>query len=104
MLETNSERMPSTANANLSIAKNFHTGGSTYIRASLLIENLFKKNNVNYVYPRTGSPYYDGTDITLPNYPDYVFPETQYIHDMTTRNPGNVNNNRNYIFGLSFNF
>ncbi|MCL2064918.1 MAG: TonB-dependent receptor [Candidatus Cloacimonetes bacterium] len=104
LLATNSKRMPSTSNANLSIAKNFPTGGTTFIRASLLIENLFKKNNVNSVWARTGSPYYDGSDLSEILYPGYVFEETQFIHDEWTRNPGNVNNSRNYIFGLSFNF
>ena len=104
MLETNSKRMPYTTNADLRFSKNFRLGNTSYIRAYLSIENVFKKRNINSVYARTGSPYYDGADLEEPNNPGFVFPETQYIHDLLTKSPGNTNNNRNYIFGVSYNF
>lgn len=104
MLETNSKRYPYTTNADLSFNKNFAVGKRSYIRASFTIQNLFKKKNVNSVYARTGSPYYDGADLEEPNNPGYVFEETQEIYDFFTMNPANVNNNRSYVFGLSFNF
>lgn len=104
MLETNSKRMPYTTNADLAFNKNFLVGKKSFIRASFTVTNLFKKKNINSVYARTGSPYYDGADLSEPNNPGYVFEETQYIYDQFTKNPGNTNNNRNYIFGLSYNF
>ena len=103
-LETNSKRMPGTSQTDLRLAKNFPTGGNSYIRATFMIENLFKNNNVNYVYGRTGSPYYDGANLTEAMYPDYVFPETQFMHDAWTHDPRNVNNSRNFVFGVSYNF
>jgi len=104
MLETNSKRMPYTSRANMRFAKNFPTGKTSFIRTTFTIENLFKNTNVNYVYPRTGSPYRDGADITETNYGNFVFDETQYLHDLLTNNPSNINRNRNYILTVGYNF
>jgi hypothetical protein len=95
--------MPYTQSTDLRIAKNFATGKTSYIRATFTIENLFKNLNVNYVYGRTGSPYYDGADLK-DTQNQYVFEQTQHIHDMLTKDPSNINKDRNYIFGLSYNF
>ena len=104
MLETNSKRMPYTSNADLRFAKNWATGKSSYIRATFTIENLFKTTNINYVYSRTGSPYYDGADIYETAYPGFVFEEAQIIHDLYTQNPSYINKDRNYILTLGYNF
>ena len=104
LLETNSKRMPATQLADIRFAKNFPTGGNSFIRATFRIENLFKMNNINYVYGRTGSPFEDGADLSEPLHGGFTFDETQYLHDLYTRNPGNTNNSRNYVFGLSYNF
>jgi outer membrane receptor protein involved in Fe transport len=103
-LETNSKRMPYTQNADIRFSKNFKTSEKTSIRATFTIENLFKMKVVNQVYPRTGSPYRDGADISETNYPGVVFPETAFLYNNFIRNPGFINNDRNYIFGISFNF
>jgi len=104
-LETNSSRMPFTQNANLRITKEFTFGDSSYsIRAYFMIENLFKSNYVNYVYGRSGSPYYDGVDISLPGNNGIALGETSYMYGNYWRNPGYTNKERNYILGLSFGF
>ncbi len=102
-LETNSKRMDYTSNADLKLSKRIFVSEKAFFRMNFTVENLFKKNNVNNVYPRTGSPYYDGADLTDATQ-GYTFEETQYIHDLITKDPSNTNNNRNYIFGISFNF
>jgi hypothetical protein len=104
LLETNSKRMPYTSTADLRVTKNFQTGGNTFVRATFSVENLFKKENVNSVHRRTGSPFYSGVDIREPNHDHHVFPEVQFIQDLLDRNPTMVNNVRSYIFGLSYNF
>jgi hypothetical protein len=104
MMETNSKRMPYTSSADLRLSKNFATGKTSFIRATFTVENLFKNLNVNSVYARTGSPYRDGSDISEANYPGHVFNETQYIYDLFTKNPSNINKDRNYIFSLGYNF
>jgi len=103
-LEINSKRLPYTTTADLRIGKSFNFGDSSSIRASFTIENLFKKRNVLEVHPKTGSPYYDGADLTEAATGDVVWEETQWIHDMYTKDPSMTNNNRNYILGLSYNF
>ena len=102
-LETNSKRKPYTQNTDLRFSKNFATGGNTYIRTSFTIENLFKMRNVNDVHKISGSPYYAGLDISEAN-STFIWPETQLMWDNYWKDPTYVNNDRNYIFGISFNF
>ncbi len=106
LLEPNSKRKESTSNADLKLTKTFPLSkeGSSAIRLVFTIENLFKKTNINNVYSRTGSPYYDGTDLSENNNPGYTYSETQSLHDLFTKNPSNTNSDRNYILGLSYNF
>jgi outer membrane receptor for ferrienterochelin and colicin len=103
--DTNSELKPYTENANLRFTKRFWLSEKMYFKTYFLIENLFNKRNVNFVYSYTGSPYYDGADISEPNTnPEYTAEEVQYTHDLFTNNPGNVSQGRTYSFGVSFNF
>jgi outer membrane receptor protein involved in Fe transport len=103
-LETNSGRKPYTQNADLRMSKNFALGSSSnFIRATFSIENLFKATNVIDVYGRTGSPYYDNADLADTGM-DHVWEEVAFMHNKAVRNPHWVNNSRNYIFGLSYNF
>jgi len=101
--DTNSKRQDYTSTADLKLTKTVKTGGKTSLRFSFTVENLFKKNNINSVYAKTGSPYYDGADLENDEL-GYTFPETQYIHDQYTKDPSNYNNERYFIFGVSYNF
>lgn len=101
--DTNSKRMDYTSTADLKLTKKITTGAKSFVRLNFSIENLFKMNNINSVYPKTGSPYYDGADLE-DNNQGYTFEETQYIHDQYTNNPANYNNERYFIFGISYNF
>ena len=104
-LDTNSKRKPHTENANLRFTKRIWMNNKMHFRAFFLIENLFNRRNVINVYPYTGSPYYDGADISEPNSnPPYTAAEVKYLHDLLTKNPGNVSQGRTYTFGVSFNF
>ncbi|RLC52044.1 MAG: hypothetical protein DRZ79_01805 [Candidatus Cloacimonadota bacterium] len=102
-LETNSARKPHTENASLTINKKFNITEKSYMKFYVDINNLFDRRNVYYVYPQTGSPYYDGADLTVGS-SDYVAPEVQYIHDLATKNPSNVSSGRTITFGMSFNW
>ncbi len=102
-LETNAKRQDYTSNADLKLSKRIFVSEKAFFRMNFTVENLFKKNNVNSVYSRTGSPYYDGADLTDATQ-GYTFEETQYIHDALTKDPSNTNNSRNFVFGISFNF
>ena len=104
-MDTNSNLKPFTENANLRFTKKIWLNDKMNFKAYFLIENLFNRRNVNFVYSYTGSPYYDGADISEPNTnPPYTAAEVQYVHDLFTRNPGNVSQGRTYTFGVSFNF
>jgi len=100
-LETNSERMKPNELAGLRISKRFTFGENTNIRFYMNIRNLFNRRNELFVYPRTGSPYYDGADLSSAGSP-FVSEQYQYIHDLFTKNPGNVSSGRTYSFGVSF--
>jgi hypothetical protein len=102
-LDTNSKRKDYTQNANLRITKGFTLPIGPYIRTYFDVENLFKFTNVGGVFAKTGSPYYDGVDISEPD-TGFTFPERQYMHNLAVINPGNVNNYRNITMGISFNF
>ena len=100
-LDTNSATKPYTETADLSISKKFNFTEKTYVRLYANINNLFNKKNVYNVYSKTGSPYYDGADLSEGN-TDYVPEEVQYVHDLATNNPGNVSSGRKLTFGFSF--
>lgn len=101
-MDTNSKRKPFVDKASLRIGKRISINDNTYLRAYFNIDNLFNKRNVNNVYPITGSPYYNGIDPEPGS--EYTAMEVQYIHDLFTKNPGNVSQGRTYTFGVSFNF
>jgi len=104
-LETNSARLPLTQNANLRISKEFAFGESSYsIRAYFMIENLFKSKTINGVYARSGSPYYDGQDLSMPGNNGVALEETEYMYSQYWRSPTYVNNERYFILGVSFGF
>lgn len=102
MLDTNSKRKEMTHQSNLRITKGLATPFGN-IRAYMEVENLFKTRNINRVYPKTGSPYYDGADLedALVN---YTYPEVEYAYTQSISNPGYVNNYRGVTLGVSFNF
>jgi len=101
-LEELSASQPNIETAKLKIRKNFVLGEKIHIGAFLTIDNLFNKKNILYVYPRTGSPYYDGTDLSDEN--GYTAAETQYIHDQYTKDPANISEGRTFILGFEFNW
>ncbi|RLC51865.1 MAG: hypothetical protein DRI23_04145 [Candidatus Cloacimonadota bacterium] len=103
LLDTNSALQPFTENANLKFTKKLYVSDKIYFKTYLNIENLFNKRNVYGVYPYTGSPYYDGADISEPN-SSYTAEEVQYVHDLGTRNPALVSQGRTYTIGFAFNF
>ena len=109
--DINSSNKPFTSNANLTVYKRFSFSEKTSIKLYLTIGNLFNKKNVNYVYPRTGEAYEDGT--YYPNssgegYVDdngnYVSQTTYDIYQMGLNNPGRVSQRRTYNIGFTFNF
>ena len=103
--ETNQERYPYTENADLRITKTFNFSEKTYIRFYANINNIFNKRNYLEIYPKTGSPYDDGEDLTVANTdPPFIADETQYIHDLAVYNPGNVSTGRTITVGMSFNW
>ncbi len=102
-METNSKLKPYYEKARLRFTKRIRFNDNIFIRTYFDIDNLFNRRNVNFVYPITGSPYYDGVDISEPN-SNYVAEERRYVHDLSRRNPGNVSQGRTYTFGISFNF
>jgi hypothetical protein len=104
-LETNSGRMPYNQQFDMKIMKNYSLGSesSQSVRLSFTIENLFRMNNVYSVYNRTGSAYKDGADISIGGYSE-PFNETAFLYDKFLRNPTMRNNDRNYIFSVSYNF
>ncbi|MDO9577119.1 MAG: TonB-dependent receptor [Candidatus Cloacimonadales bacterium] len=104
-MDTNSKLKPFTENANFRVSKKIWLNDKTNFKAYFLVENLFNRRNVYGVYSYTGSPYYDGANISEPNInPPYTAEEVQYVHDLSTMNPGNVSQGRTYTFGVSFNF
>ncbi|HPR17045.1 MAG TPA: carboxypeptidase regulatory-like domain-containing protein [Candidatus Cloacimonadota bacterium] len=102
-MDTNSKHKPHYEEASVRISKKIKFGEKVFVKAYFDIENLFNRRNINSVYGRTGSPYYDGDDLN-PDQNGYVAQEVQYIHDLYTKNPSNVSQGRTYTFGLSFNF
>ncbi|MGC9361615.1 MAG: TonB-dependent receptor, partial [Candidatus Syntrophosphaera sp.] len=102
-LDTNSMRKDFTHQANLRITKGISLSNKMNIRIFLDVENLFKTKNVLTVYPKTGSPYETGEDISDAN-TGYTYPEVQYVYDQYIQNPGFVNDYRGVTLGVSFNF
>lgn len=103
MLDTNSKRKGWTNQANLRITKGFALPKNMSVRAFMEVENLFKTKNILSVYPKTGSPYETGEDIS-DSMVGYTYPEVEYVYNRSIRNPGMVNNHRGVTFGVSFNF
>ncbi|MBN1326793.1 MAG: TonB-dependent receptor [Candidatus Cloacimonetes bacterium] len=102
-LDTNQERMPFTEEASLKISKKINFSSKVNLRLYCDIENLFNRRNIYSVYAKTGSPYYDGADLALPN-SNFVPDRTSYIHNYSTKNPANWSNGRTVTFGFSFNW
>lgn len=102
-LDTNSALKPYTEEAKMKITKTFAFNEHSSVKVYCSIDNLFNKTNVNNVYSITGSPYYDGADISEPN-SDYVAEEVKYVHDLATKNPFNVSQGRKITFGVNLNF
>ncbi len=98
----NSERMKWEQNTNLSINKRLSVTKMTYLKFTFSVDNLFKNMIYNSVYPLTGNPYYDGIDQTDAS--GFLYDETQYLHDVFTKNPSKYNNDRSINFGVSYNW
>ncbi|MCB5229839.1 MAG: carboxypeptidase regulatory-like domain-containing protein [Candidatus Cloacimonetes bacterium] len=103
MLDTNSMRMRWTNQANLRLTKGFVLPGNMSVRAFMDVENIFKKTNILSVYPKTGSPYETGEDIS-DTVTGFTYPEVAYVYNKAISNPSMVNNHRGVTFGVSFNF
>ncbi len=101
--DTNSDLKPYTESANLKFTKKLSLSKNLKLRAYLKIDNVFNRNNVNWVYPITGSPYYDGADISEPN-STYIADEAQYVHDLYTKNPTAIAQGRTFTMGFAFKF
>ena len=99
--ETNNARKPCTDVAHLKITKNFRFSNNKKIKLYCTINNLFDKKNVEFAYIKTGSPYYDDADISDP-VTGYVYEETEHIHNLYTKNPGNVSFGREITLGLAY--
>ena len=100
-LDTNSKRKGITQQANLRLVKGFTLPGGPYLRFYMNVENLFKNLNINSVFPRTGSPYNTGVDLSEQG---YTFEEVQYMYNKAMINPANFNSFRAVTLGVSFNF
>ncbi len=101
-LDLYSSTQPYTENADLRVTKNFRFSEKVYMKLYLNIDNVFDKKNINYVYPKTASPYFDGADLSDEN--DYTAEEIQYVHDLHTQDPSNISQGRTFTFGMTFNF
>ncbi|MFC1898425.1 carboxypeptidase-like regulatory domain-containing protein [Candidatus Cloacimonadota bacterium] len=98
--EINNKRKPYTDVAQLTFTKNFRFYNYNIFKVYFVIENLFDKRNIDFAYLKTGSPYYDGVDISDPG-TGYVYEETKHIHDLYAKNPGNVSFGRRMLLGIS---
>ncbi|MDO9578556.1 MAG: TonB-dependent receptor [Candidatus Cloacimonadales bacterium] len=92
--ETNNARKPYTDVAHLKITKNFQFSNNKKIKVYCTINNLFDKENIEFAYIKTGSPYNDGSE--------FIYEETEHIHNIYTKNPGNVSFGRELIIGLAY--
>ena len=99
--ETNDARKPYTDVAHLKITKNFRFSNRKKIKLYCTINNLFNKKNIEFAYIKTGSPYYDDADLSDP-VTGYVYEETEHIHNIYTKNPGNVSFGREITIGLAY--
>ncbi len=102
-LDTNSKRKDFTQNTNLKLTKTIAMNKKMSVRLFIDVQNLFKNMNVLTVYPKTGSPYVDGTDISDAS-TGFVYPERQVVHQLYIQNPSYVDNERNITLGVSYNF
>ncbi len=103
-LDTNSERLEPTMSTNLRITKGWTIGDKYKIRAYCDISNLFKYNNIYTVYPKTGSPNWDGELDPITTNEGYIVPEDQFMRDLLINNPSYENNDRRVTVGVAFNF
>ncbi len=103
VLDTNQERMNYTETANLKLSKRINFSDNVSLKLYVDVDNLFNKRNVFSVYSRTGSPYYNGEDLTLQG-TDYTPYRTEYIYNLSTANPANWDSGRKITFGMSFNW
>jgi outer membrane receptor protein involved in Fe transport len=92
--ETNDARKPYTDVAHLKITKNFRFLKNKKIKIYCTIKNLFDKENIEFAYLKTGSAYNDGSE--------FVYQETEHVHNLYTKNPGNVSFGRELIMGLAY--
>lgn len=104
-MDTNSETMPHYENADLKFTKTFSLGEDEkqYFRAYAKIGNLFNRRNINDVYAKTGSAYYDGEDISEPG-TDYVAADTEQIYNSANADPSRWSVGRTLSVGVSFHF
>jgi hypothetical protein len=91
--EVNNARLPDSQLANLKISKGFNLLGSSKLQLYIKWENLFNDQNINFAYITTGSPYFDGHD--------FESAEEQTLHEMNTKNPQNVNVQREIMLGMA---
>ncbi|MCD4819823.1 MAG: TonB-dependent receptor [Candidatus Cloacimonetes bacterium] len=102
-LDINSERQDFTETARLQFNKKINFTQNSYLKMYMKINNLFNKTNVYRVYAISGSPYYDGVDLTDGGN-NYVSDQEQAMHDLSTKNPSNVSSGRTITVGMSYNW
>lgn len=100
-LDPNSKRMNSKQNSSLKITKKFGITKGSYINVFFDVDNLFKYRNINEVYSKTGDPYDSGHDFTVNN---IEIPEVEFMNSHIYRDPRRVSQDRNFTFGISYNF
>jgi hypothetical protein len=103
MLDTNSKRMGFTHQANARLTKGIRIPGGSSVRIYLDVENLLKTRNVLSVYPKTGDPYITGEDLQ-DDLVQFTYPEVEFTHGLSNRNPAHVDTYRGVTLGVSFNF
>ncbi|MBT3168818.1 MAG: TonB-dependent receptor [Candidatus Cloacimonetes bacterium] len=112
--DTNSALQPYTEFANMRITKSIYFNEDISIRAYLSINNLFNKENVNWVYSITGSPYDNGNLHFVDDEQGGYYADTDgeavlteqagNIYMDSIRNPTATSNGRTFSMGFAFKF
>ena len=102
-LDTNSASQPDISNAKLKIQKEFRPFGRARLGLFIEFDNLFDKTNVLSVYPKTGLPDDDGTDLWEDNDPNqYVDQKEGFWHDQLVNDPTMISKGQTIIFGFEY--
>ncbi len=100
-LDPNSERMDAKQNTSVKFSKKFNISKNSYVNVFFDIDNIFKFENINSVYAKTGDPFDPGEDFDVNG---VSIPEVDFMNQQIYNDPGRVSNDRSYSFGISYNF